>query len=40
MLDLNRKVAFHNLAIRKGVSLKKQPQRLFYTQLIPEIEQE
>jgi len=40
MLDLDPKVAVHNLAIRKGVSPEKQPQRRFCPQLIPEIEQE
>jgi len=37
---LDAKVAVHNLAIRKGVLPKKQPQQRFYHQLIPEIEQE
>jgi len=39
-LGLDLKVAFHNLAIKKDVSLKKQPQRCFCLDLIPEIEQE
>jgi len=39
MLGLEPKVVVHNLAIRKGVSHKKQPQRRFRPQLIPEIEQ-
>jgi len=40
MPGLDPKVVVHNLAIRKGVSLKKQPQRHFSPQRIPEIEQE
>jgi len=40
MAGLDPKVAINNLAIRKGVSPKKQPQRYFRPQLIPEIEQE
>jgi len=40
MLTLDPKVAVHNLAITKGVSPKKQPQRCFRPQLIPDIEQE
>jgi len=40
MLGLDPKVAVHNLAIRKGVSPKKQPPWHFRPQLIPEIEQE
>ena len=38
MPGLDPKVTVHNLAIRKGVSPKKQPQRHFCPQLIPEIE--
>jgi len=40
MPGLDPKVAVHNLAIRKGVLSKKQPQRRFRPQLTPEIEQE
>ena len=38
MPGLDPKVAVHNLAIRKGVLPKKQPQQCFRPQLIPEIE--
>jgi len=37
---LDPKVAVHDLAIRKGISPKIQPQRRFRPQLIPEIKQE
>jgi len=40
ILGLDPKAAVHNLAIRKGVSPKKQPQWRFRPQLIPEIEHE
>ena len=40
MPGLDPKVAVHHLGIRKGVLPKKQPQRCFRLQLIPEIEQE
>jgi len=40
MPGLDPKVAIHNLAIRNGVSPKKQPKQHFRPQLIPEIEQE
>jgi len=40
MRGLYPKVAVHRLSIRKGVLLKKQPQRRFRPELIPEIEKE
>jgi len=40
MPGLDPKVTVHNLATRKGVSPKKQPQQCFHPQLIPEIKQE
>ena len=40
MLGLDPKVAVHCLSIKKGTSLKKQPQRLFHPELVPEIEKE
>ena len=40
MPSLDPKVAVHNLAIKKGVSLKKQPQWNFRPQLVPKIEHE
>jgi len=35
---LNLRVAIHRLSIKKGVSPKKQPQRHFRPELVPEIE--
>ncbi|XP_074266516.1 uncharacterized protein LOC141589791 [Silene latifolia] len=40
MLGLSPKIAVHRLAIRKGISPRKQSQRRFRTELIPEIEKE
>ncbi|XP_074299422.1 uncharacterized protein LOC141630515 [Silene latifolia] len=40
MPGLSPKVAMHRLAVKKGVSPKKQPQRRFRSDLIPEIEKE
>jgi len=40
MPRLDPKVAVHHMSIRKGVSPKKQPQRRFCPELIPEIEKE
>jgi len=40
MQGLDPKAIVHNLAIKKGVSPKKQPQRCFRPQLMPKIEQE
>ncbi|XP_074313449.1 uncharacterized protein LOC141648620 [Silene latifolia] len=40
MPGLSPKVAMHRLAIKKSVSPKKQPQRRFRSDLIPEIEKE
>ena len=38
MPELDSKVAIHNLAIKKRVSPKRQPQWCFHPNLIPEIE--
>ena len=40
MLGLDPKAAVYHLSIRKDVSPKKQPQRRFCPELIPEIEKE
>ena len=40
MPRLDPKVAVHRLSLRKGVSPKKQPQRRFRPELVPEIERE
>ncbi|CAM8902639.1 unnamed protein product [Rhodiola kirilowii] len=40
MLGLNPKIALHRLAIKRGVGLKKQSQRQFRPELVPEIEKE
>ena len=40
MPGLNPKVAVHRLSIKKGVSPKKQPQRRFRLELVPDIENE
>jgi len=40
MSGLDPKVVVHRLSIRKGVSPKKQPQRRFRPEVIPEIEKE
>ncbi|XP_074290338.1 uncharacterized protein LOC141617067 [Silene latifolia] len=40
MLGLSPKIAVHRLAIRKRISPRKQSQRRFRTELIPEIEKE
>jgi len=40
MLGLDLKVVVHNLAMRKGISPEKQPQRCFHPELIPEIKKE
>ena len=40
MLELDPKVAVQRLFIKKSASLKKQPQRLFRPELVPEIEKE
>ncbi|XP_074277874.1 uncharacterized protein LOC141601485 [Silene latifolia] len=40
MPGLSPKIAVHRLAIRKGISPRKQSQRRFRTELIPEIEKE
>ena len=40
MPGVGPKVAVDKLAIKKGVSPKKKPERHFHPQLIPEIEQE
>jgi len=40
MPRLDPKVAVHHLSIKKGVSQKKQPQRRFRPDLIPEIKME
>jgi len=40
MLGLDPKIVVHRLSIKKGVSPKKQPQRRFRPELIPETEKE
>jgi len=40
MPGLDPKVVVHRLSIKKGVSPKKQPQRRFRLELVPEIEKE
>jgi len=40
MPGLDPKVAVHRLSIKKGISPKKQPQRRFHPELVPEIEKE
>ncbi|CAM8914241.1 unnamed protein product [Rhodiola kirilowii] len=40
MPGLNPKIALHRLAINKGVRPKKQSQRRFRPELVPEIEKE